>query len=507
MTSTRSLVDSLGTSDKVMSGNPNMTYFREVFTKRSQFGEQINTIEFPKVTLFDSEIAVDLHRECDVVTGVYLRIDFPISTVTVVNSAATYLMEWAQLELADQRLERLHGEYIEIRQDLRVIESKQAALARMTGKGTTNSQTIYFVKLNFNIFSTGLPVCALDQNPRIRFKFRRLNEIAPSLTVTDVLRASLVVTSIYLPQPERDFFMQNELTYLLEQTQRHVAAVPASVLTTTLKPFNVGSSIGFGTGITSGTYTFNFTVPSDWFAWRNTSISFTFTTVSSPVGGGGTYTLTVGGVLQSVTTTTGSNTVTITTTTAPTVSAGATVSVVGTFATAPSINKVAWAIASTYIPLVAQPATFYTEFINPVKELHFVIQNTSAVPYDYTADGTNDQLVTMRMLFNGTEVLTDDMATPLFLRVLQGLENHNRCPDRFFYTYCFALDPENKQPTGSVNMTQIRRQQFDFRLRYSLLSRVLRIYARSYNVLKIKDGKARLLFNTIEDTGSLPSKT
>lgn len=507
MTSTRALVDSLGTADKIMSGNPNMTYFREVFTKRSQFGEQINTIEFPKVTLFDSEIAVDLHRECDVVTGVYLRIDFPISTVTVVNSAATYLMEWAQLELADQRLERLHGEYIEIRQDLRVIESKQAALARLTGKGTTNSQTIYFVKLNFNIFSTGLPVCALDQNPRIRFKFRRLNEIAPSLTVTGVLRASLVVTSIYLPQPERDFFMQNELTYLLEQTQRHVAAVPASVLTTTLKPFNVGSSIGFGTGITSGTYTFNFTVPSDWFAWRNTSISFTFTTVSSPVGGGGTYTLTVGGVLQSVTTTTGSNTVTITTTTAPTVTAGATVSVVGTFATAPSINKVAWAIASTYIPLVAQPATFYTEFINPVKELHFVIQNTSAVPYDYTADGTNDQLVTMRMLFNGTEVLTDDMATPLFLRVLQGLENHNRCPDRFFYTYCFALDPENKQPTGSVNMTQIRRQQFDFRLRYSLLSRVLRIYARSYNVLKIKDGKARLLFNTIEDTGSLPSKT
>ena len=111
------------------------------------------------------------------------------------------------------------------------------------------------------------------------------------------------------------------------------------------------------------------------------------------------------------------------------------------------------------------------------------------------------------MLLNGTEVLTLDMATPLFLRVLQGLENHNRCPDRFFYTYCFALDPENKQPTGSVNMTQIRRQQFDFRLRYSLLSRVLRIYARSYNVLKIKDGKARLLFNTIEDTGSLPSKT
>jgi hypothetical protein len=507
MTSTRALVNSLGTSDKVMSGNPNMTYFREVFAKRSQFGEQINTIEFPKELVYDSEIAVDLHRECDVVTGVYLRIDLPISTVTVVNSAGTYLMEWAQLEIGDQRLERLHGEYIEIRQDLRVIESKQAALTRLTGKNTTNSRTIYFVKLNFNIFNTGLPVCALDQNPRIRFKFRRLNEIAPSLTVTGLLRASLLVTSIYLPAPERDFFMQNELTYLLEQTQRHVAAVPVIPLTTTLKPFNVGSSIGFGTGVTSGTYTFNFTVPNDWSAWRNTSLSFTFYTVSSPVGGGGTYTLTVGGVLQTVTTTTGSNTVTLTTTTAPTVTAGATVSVVGTFATAPSINRVSWAISSIYVPLVTQPVTYYTEFINPVKEMHFVIQNTNAVPYDYTADGTTDQLVSMRMLFNGTEVLTDDMTTPLFLRVLQGLENHNRCPDRFFYTYCFALDPENKQPTGSVNMTQIRRQQFDFTLRYLAIARTLRIYARSYNVLKIQDGKARLLFNTIEDTGSLPAET
>jgi len=485
-----------------------MTYFREVFTKRSQFGEQINTIEFPKALVFDSELAMDLHRECDVVTGVYLRIDLPINTVTVVNSAATYLMEWAQLEIGDQRIERLHGEYIEIRQDLRVIETKQAALTRLTGKNTTSSRTIYFVKLNFNIFNPGLPVCALDQNPRIRFKFRRLNEIAPSLSVTGVLRASLLVTSVYLPAPERDFFMQNELTYLIEQTQRHFASVPAPALTTTRKPFNVGSSIALGTtGIASGTYTFNFTVPSDWYAWQDTSVSFTFYTASSPVGGGGTYTLTIGGVLQTVTTVTGSNTVTLTTTTAPTVTAGATVSVVGTFATAPLINKVAWAIASTYTPLVSQAVTFYTEFINPVKEMHFIIQNTTAVPYDYKADGTNDQLVSMRMLFNGTEILTDDMTSPLFLRVLQGLENHNRCPDRFFYTYCFALDPENKQPTGSVNMTQIRRQQFDFTLRYSTTPRVLRIYARSYNVLKIQDGKARLLFNTIEDTGSIQAET
>ena len=122
------------------------------------------------------------------------------------------------------------------------------------------------------------------------------------------------------------------------------------------------------------------------------------------------------------------------------------------------------------------------------KELFFVLQTPTDLPYQWT-----DQLTSMRFLLNNAEVITYDMGTSLFMRYLQPLENHTRAPDRVFYMYPFALDPENDNPTGSVNMCGVR-QQVDFNLISSLSLRILHMYSRSYNVLKIQDGFLRVLF-------------
>lgn len=501
MTTTRSLVDSLGTSDKILSGKPNMTYFREVFAKRSQFADQVNTIKFEKTVQTGSEVTIDLHRECDLITAVYLRVDLVSAPFTVYDGIGTNLINWAQLEYGDQVIERLDGEYIDIRNDIRVIESKQAALQQMVGKNKTISRTTYFIKLPFDIVKTGFPVCALAENPRIRFNFRQADQLSPVLTgVLDIAKAVLVVASTYLPDLERKFFTENEHTYLVEQTQRFNAPLPVKPVKITGKQLSVGSSASLGgSGLTSGSYNFTFTVPNDLYAVQSSIISFVFASATAP--SGGTFQLAVNGSSATGTTTTSSRAVIFTSTTIPSLVAGATVTITGTWSGAVAVTDVVWSILSMYTPSITQPYTFYTQFTNPVKELFFIIQNNSAVPYNYTLNGT-DQLVNMRMVFNGWEAITEDLGTPLFLRVLQPLENHNRSPDRYFYTYCFALDPENKHPTGSVNMTQIRRQQFDFSLRYTTEPRTIRIYARSYNVLKIKDGKLRMLFYVNSDTGA-----
>lgn len=501
MTTTRSLVTELGTSDKILSGKPNMTYFREVFEKRSQFADQINTIKFEKTVQTGSEVTIDLHRECDLITAVYLRVDLFPPPVQVYDGIGTHLIKWAQLEYGDQVIERLDGDYIDIRNDVRVIESKQAALQQLMGKNQTMSHQTYFIKLPFDIVKTGFPVCALAENPRIRFNFRQVDQLSPIFTgVLDLTKAVLVVASTYLPDLERKFFTENEHTYLVEQTQRFNAPLPVKPVKTTGKQLSLSSSASLGgAGLTSGSYNFTFTVPNDLYAVQSSTISFVFTSATAP--SGGTFQMTVGGLAFTGTTTTGSRTVTFSSTTIPNLVAGSSVTVTGTWSGAVAVTGVSWSIAAMYIPSITQPYTFYTDFTNPVKELFFIIQNNSAVPYDYTLNGA-DQLVNMRMVFNGWEAITEDLGTPLFLRVLQPLENHNRSPDRYFYTYCFALDPENKQPTGSVNMTQIRRQQFDFSLRYTTEPRTIRIYARSYNVLKIKDGKLRMLFYVNSDSGA-----
>jgi hypothetical protein len=147
-------------------------------------------------------------------------------------------------------------------------------------------------------------------------------------------------------------------------------------------------------------------------------------------------------------------------------------------------------------------STFVTEFTRPVKELYWVIQTDGAAAYDYTNAGA-EQLVSLRLQFNGIDVILPEIGTPLFLRAIQGLESHTRVPDRKFYMYPFALDPEHPtQPTGSVNMSALTRQMHTLELSPCAFSRQVRVYAVTHNVVRIADGSATSLFDTVQEGGT-----
>jgi len=143
-----------------------------------------------------------------------------------------------------------------------------------------------------------------------------------------------------------------------------------------------------------------------------------------------------------------------------------------------------------------------SEFTRPVKELYWVIQTDGAAAYDFTNEGI-DQLVSLRLQFNGTDIILPEIGTPLFLRTIQGLESHTRVPDRFFYMYPFALDPEHPvQPTGSVNMSAMTRQIHTFKLTPCEYSRQVRVYAVTHNVVRIENGSAVSLFDSVQEGGT-----
>ena len=147
-------------------------------------------------------------------------------------------------------------------------------------------------------------------------------------------------------------------------------------------------------------------------------------------------------------------------------------------------------------------STFVTEFTRPVKELFWVIQNDGSAGYDYTNAGS-EQLVSLRLQLNGVDVILPEFGTPLFLRTIQGLESHTRVPDRAFYMYPFALDPEHpEQPTGSANMSALTRQMHTLELSPCPFSRNVRVYAVTHNVVRIADGVATSLFDTVQEGGT-----
>jgi hypothetical protein len=132
------------------------------------------------------------------------------------------------------------------------------------------------------------------------------------------------------------------------------------------------------------------------------------------------------------------------------------------------------------------------DFYNPVKELFIVLQNDSALGYDYsntatsasTTIGTTDLLNSLELDFNGVSRIDPRVGTPQFLRIIQPLEFHTRVPSRLFYVYSFSLDPEGDNPCGSVNLTRIKNQNLYLSLTQSPANVRIRIYVTSYNFLE-----------------------
>jgi hypothetical protein len=153
------------------------------------------------------------------------------------------------------------------------------------------------------------------------------------------------------------------------------------------------------------------------------------------------------------------------------------------------------------IPASSYQSTYslLTQFVNSVSELFWVIQadNASNV-YDYTNTGGTDHLVSLRLTGDMNDLITPDYATPLYLRVIQGLEFHTRIPDSQFYMYSFAIAPEYEQATGTLNFSTFDTQQHDLTLTPSNYGREVRIYARSYNVFHIERGQGNVLFQAQE---------
>jgi hypothetical protein len=165
-------------------------------------------------------------------------------------------------------------------------------------------------------------------------------------------------------------------------------------------------------------------------------------------------------------------------------------------------------MAATTVPAGVNILSGYRlNFINPVKEMFFVIQDSKVLEtndyWNYRNNSTEkDQLVSLQLQFNGEDMISPKVADALYLGKVQFMNNHTRIPNSLFYNYSFSIDPENYLPTGQVNMSRIMNQNIWLTLTDNPDSRNIRIYARSYNILRVQNGLAGVLF--IDNVMSMP---
>jgi hypothetical protein len=132
------------------------------------------------------------------------------------------------------------------------------------------------------------------------------------------------------------------------------------------------------------------------------------------------------------------------------------------------------------------------DFTGPCREMVVVVQDDSAVPYSYVLDPGLGALLTL----NGEDYFDPGTTDFHLMHLITPLEKHTRQPDRTIYVYSFARNPQDPRPSGSINMSRIKQKKFQIILpgTTSLETKEMRVVSTSYNILRVENGLAGLLY-------------
>ena len=154
----------------------------------------------------------------------------------------------------------------------------------------------------------------------------------------------------------------------------------------------------------------------------------------------------------------------------------------------------------TRIPDLSQNVLL--NFNHPVKELYWVIQNSTVLSvypfggnewYNFSTqsykngkvNGT-DPMLKGKLIFEGQELFNTKDAK--FFRTVVPYQRHTNVPNNFIYLYSFSLNPEEFQPSGSCNFSRIDSQLLYLEISDQLIDPIITVFASNYNILNISGG-------------------
>jgi Major capsid protein N-terminus/Large eukaryotic DNA virus major capsid protein len=442
-----------GIQDQFLTGEPQVSYFYKKYNRYTNFTTETISSAFDQPVEFGTLVTCNLPRNGELIRTLYLSATIPELTSEFsrenclngdtsniyTNSLGNALIEYAELLIGGQTIERITGEYLQLMNQCTLDSGKQPAMAYLVGDTSVLPQNLYTAKpqpeyrYQYDIYSynpylvyglglatsayededqyyhpenfqpypvyprtfliplsfyftqseaLAIPLCALDrQDVQVRIKFRQFDKlIAGGLTAHPLskFQATLAIEYVYLGDDEKMLIKKSSIDYVITQVQRDQCVVS---------------------------------------------------------------------------------------------------------------------------PNVTEIVNWQLKFINPVRELFFLIQDAHAIATNdyfnyYNSQTSDEQLVNLRFQFNGEDIIPRTAGTALYLGQKHFLEHHTRVPNANMrvYNYSFALQPEVYLPTGQVNFSRIKDQTVTINLTPSTDTRYIRVYARSYNILHIQNGLAGLKF-------------
>jgi len=424
-----------GRQDIYLSGNPQMTFFKQVYARHTNFSIETQRIPFDTAVDFNKLITVTIPRSGDLLGQLFLDIQLPkitpagpvpppnggvvteapfnygdmTPTVSWVNGIGFAMIDYISLWIGQQEIDRQYGEFLYLWTQLTTPGSKRDGINAMTGIQEVYNETTQqgplrlLIPLHFWFCKNpglALPLIALQATPiKIYLKLKNgydmvfSNALEQSVlcetTAASPIATPPIITDmvlwgdfIYLDTEERRRFVSSKHEYLIEQTQQQI----------------------------------RYSIPTK---SKNANVPLVF---NHPM------------------------------------------------------KEMIWVVNQDRMLDAHEYFNYGSRMLNE-----------SGIP--------NLDIISSALLqFDGFDRFEEQAAA--YFRLMQPYQRHTAIPNDFIYVYSFSLAPEAAQPQGSCNGSRLDSIVLQVQMNPQITSRNagITVYATNYNILRIVAGLGGLLF-------------
>ena len=214
-----------GYQDTFLTGDPQLSFYQKVFTKRAGYTSENLRLAFDSVINYGKTSRCTIDNDtCDIITAFIVNFTFQ-DAQNVPQDAGHAFIERAELAVGGQTIVSLTGEYLAIMSDLtdtqRTRNSNDAILNRNvtpTSYGSSSVSKQFLVEIPFfgKGYANSFPLLALNRHTiEVKITLRTQAELR-NLPVPEVV---LDLQAVYLNEEHRQFFLGKQLDYVIKQTQ------------------------------------------------------------------------------------------------------------------------------------------------------------------------------------------------------------------------------------------------------------------------------------------------
>jgi hypothetical protein len=220
-----------GAQDVYLTGNPQITFFKVVYRRHTNFACEAIEQTFNGTPAFGGKATVPITRNGDLVTKMWLHTTVKNTTAgdaDMLLEPGNSMIKSVELQIGGTKIDKHYGKWMHLWSDLSRSVNQDVNYTAMVGDGAatlaaSTGELELFIPLQFFCCRNdglALPLIALQYHDvRLEFEFEDADRFSDKTTGVTLNNTTLLVNYIYLDSEERKRFAQASHEYLIEQLQ------------------------------------------------------------------------------------------------------------------------------------------------------------------------------------------------------------------------------------------------------------------------------------------------